>query len=81
MVVVVGLTLVEPVAELEVKVPGVIETVVAPEVDQLRVLLEPELMLEGVAVKELIVGLLAETVTVTVTVDVLEPEELVAVTV
>jgi hypothetical protein len=33
----------------------------------------------GLAVKELIVGLLAETFTVTVTVDVFEPEELVAV--
>jgi len=77
----VGLTLVEPVAELEVKVPGVIEIVVAPEVDQLRLLLEPESMPAGLAVKELIVGLLAETVTVTLTVDVLEPEELVAVTV
>ena len=76
-----GLTLVEPVAELEVKVPGVIEIVVAPEVDQLRLLLEPESMPVGLAVKELIVGLLAETVTVTLTVDVLEPEELVAVTV
>ena len=81
MVVEVGLTLVEPVAELEVKVPGVIEIVVAPEVDQLRLLLEPESMPVGLAVKELIVGLLAETVTVTLTVDVLEPEELVAVTV
>jgi len=80
-VVEVGLTLVEPVAELEVKVPGVIEIVVAPEVDQLRLLLEPESMPAGLAVKELIVGLLAETVTVTLTVDVLEPEELVAVTV
>ena len=75
----VGLTPVEPDAEVEVNVPGVMEIVVAPEVDQLKVLLDPELMVEGLAVKELIVGLLADAVTVTVTVDVVEPEELLAV--
>jgi hypothetical protein len=79
-VVAVGLTLVEPLAEVEVKEPGVTAMLVAPLVDQFSVLLEPELMLVGFAVKELIVGLLELLeFTVTVTVDVLEPEELVAV--
>jgi hypothetical protein len=77
-----GLTLVEPVAEMEVKDPGEIAIVVAPDVVQLRVLLDPELMLIGLAVKELIVGLLELFVfTVTVTVEVAEPDELVAVSV
>lgn len=79
MVVAVGLTLVEPVAEDEVKVPGVMAMEVAPEVDQFSVLLEPELMLVGAAVKELIVGLVGFAVTVTVVVEVTEPAELVAV--
>ncbi len=54
----------------------------APVVTQLSVLLEPEVILVGLAVKELIsggLGLLG--VTVTVTVDVLEPEALLAVSV
>jgi hypothetical protein len=77
-----GLTLVEPVAEMEVKDPGEMAIVVAPDVVQLRVLLDPELMLIGLAVKELIVGLLELFVfTVTVTVEVAEPDELVAVSV
>ena len=79
-VVEVGLTLVEPLAELDVNVPGVIAMVVAPLVDQFNVLLEPEVMLGGVAVKELIVGLLGGVaVTVTVTMDLVEPAALVAV--
>lgn len=49
---------------------------VAPPVAQLSVLLEPEEMLVGMAVKELIVGF-----TVMVHVDVAEPEALVAVSV
>jgi hypothetical protein len=53
---------------------------VAPVVTQLSVLLEPELMLGGLAVKELTVGLLG-AFTVTVTVDVTEPAALVAVSV
>jgi hypothetical protein len=45
-------------------------------------LLEPEVMLVGSAVKELMLGLLgAFAVTVTVAVDVVEPEALVAVNV
>jgi hypothetical protein len=81
-VVAVGLTLVEPLADVEVKEPGVMPTLVGPEVIQLSVLLEPAVMLEGLAMKELIVGLLELFVfTVTVTVDVAEPDELVAVSV
>ena len=76
----VGLTLVEPLAELDVNVPGVMAMVVAPVVAQLSVLPEPDVMLAGLAVKELMVGLLAAD-TVTVSVDVIEPTELVAVSV
>ena len=78
----VGLTLVEPLADVDVKVPGVIAMLVAPLVAQLSVLLVPEFMLVGLAVKELIVGLLELFVfTVTVTVEAAEPDELVAVSV
>jgi hypothetical protein len=77
-----GLTLVEPLAELDVNVPGVIAIVVAPAVIQLSVLLEPDLMLVGLAVKELMVGFEpVVAVTVTVAVAVVEPEALVAVSV
>jgi hypothetical protein len=55
-VVSVGLTLVEPLADVDVNVPGVMEMLAAPLVDQLSVLLEPEFMLSGRAVNELIVG-------------------------
>lgn len=74
-----GLTLVEPLAEVDVKVPGVMATLVAPLVTQLSVLLEPEVMLVGLAVNELMVGKLDDTVTVTVAVT--DPAELVAVNV
>jgi hypothetical protein len=74
-----GLTLVEPLAKVEVKLPGVMAIVVAPLVDQFRLLLEPELMLLGLAEKVLMVGLLPAAFTVTVTVIVDEPEELLAV--
>jgi hypothetical protein len=77
----VGLTLVEPFAELEVNVPGVMLRLVAPVVVQLSVLLEPAVMLAGLAVKELMTGFPELAVTVTVTVDVVEPELLVAVSV
>ena len=56
MVVAVGLTLVEPLADVDVNVPGVIAILVAPVVAQFSVLLEPEAMLVGLAVNELIVG-------------------------
>jgi hypothetical protein len=53
---------------------------VAPVVTQLSVLLAPALMLAGLAVNELIVGLLA-WVTVMIVVDVVEPAAFVAVSV
>jgi hypothetical protein len=55
--------------------------VVAPLVAQLKLLLDPELMLVGFAENELIVGLLPAALTVTVTVFVDDPVELVAVSV
>jgi hypothetical protein len=76
----VGLTLVEPVADVDVNVPGVMAILVAPVVAQLRVLLEPEVILVGLAVKELMVGLLG-ALTVTLSVAVVEPVALVAVSV
>lgn len=54
MVVAVGLTLVDPLATGDVNVPGVMAILVAPVVCQLSVLPVPELMLVGVAVKEVI---------------------------
>jgi hypothetical protein len=63
----VGLTLVEPVALVEVKVPGVMAMLVAPAVDQDKVLLEPESMVAGLAVKELMVGAPWAALTATVT--------------
>ena len=78
MVVEVGATVVEPLADVELRPPGVMEILVAPVVDQLKVLVEPEVMLEGLAVKELIDGLLG-VFTVTVSVDVVAPVALVAV--
>jgi flagellar biosynthesis protein FliR len=63
-----------------VNVPGVMAMLLAPVVAQLNVLLDPEVMLVGFALNELIVGLLA-AVTVTVVVAVVEPEAFVAVSV
>ena len=80
MVVAVGLTLVEPLADVDVKDPGVMAMFVAPVVVQLRVLLEPEVMLVGFAENESIVGLLVPLI-VTEAVDVTEPAALVAVNV
>ena len=76
----VGLTLVEPDADVDVKLPGVMAILVAPDVVQLSMLLEPEVTLTGLAVKELMTGLLGGF-TVTVSVDVAEPAALVAVSV
>lgn len=73
-----GLTFVEPVADEEVKFPGAMEIVVAPLVDQFSVLLEPEAMVEGLAVNELMVGA-DPAPTVTVVFMVFEPEAFVAV--
>ena len=78
MVVAVGLMFVEPLADVDVNVPGVMARLVAPVVAQLNVLLEPEVILVGLAVKELITGLLT-VFTVTVSIDVVEPAALVAV--
>jgi len=75
-----GLTVVDPLADVEVNVPGEMGMEVAPVVAQLSLLLEPEAMLAGLAVKELMVGLLG-VVTVTIAVDVTEPAALVAVNV
>jgi hypothetical protein len=55
-VVSVGVTLVVPVADVELKFPGVIAIVVARLVDQLNVLLDPELTLAGDAVNAVTVG-------------------------
>jgi flagellar biosynthesis protein FliR len=74
----VGLTLVEPLADVDVNVPGAMAMLVAPVVAHASVLLEPEVMLVGLAVKELIVGLL-DVLMVTVTVAVVDPAGFVAV--
>lgn len=74
----VGLTLVEPLADVEVKVPGVMAILVAPVVAQLSVVLEPEVMVVNEAVKLLMTGIAA---TVTVAVAVTDPTALVAVSV
>ena len=79
-VVAVGLTVVEPLADVDVNVPGVMAMLVAPVADQLNVLLEPEVMVVALAVKELIVGMVGGF-TVTVNVEVLAPAVLVAVSV
>jgi len=55
-VVAAGLTLVDPLPEVELNPPGEIEIAVAPLVAQLRLLLVPEFMLAGFAVKDEIVG-------------------------
>jgi hypothetical protein len=56
------------------------EILAAPAVTQLNVLLAPEAMLAGLAVKEVMVGLLA-AFTVTTSDDVTEPAALVALSV
>lgn len=75
-VVAVGLTVVDPVSDVEVKAPGVIATLVASAVDQLSVLLAPAVMLAALAEKVLILGFL---LTATVTRSVVEPASFVAV--
>lgn len=57
--------------------PGVMAILVAPVVAQLSVLLDPEVIVVGLAVNELITGLLA-AFTVTVATDIVEPAALVA---
>ena len=75
-----GLTLVEPVADVEVNVPGVMARLVAPVVAQLSVLLEPDVMLVGFAVKDVMTGLVGALM-VMVSDEVDEPATLVAVSV
>jgi len=52
----VGLMLVEPPADVDVNVPGVMAMLVAPVVSQLSVLLVPEFTLVGFATKDVITG-------------------------
>lgn len=52
----VGLTLVEPLADVEVNDPGVMLMVVAPLVDQLSVTLAPDVMVVVFAPKDAMVG-------------------------
>jgi hypothetical protein len=52
----VGFTIIEPFANADVNVPGVMAMLAAPLVVQLNVVLAPELMLVGFAVKEMIAG-------------------------
>ena len=75
MVVAVGLTVGDPVSDVEVKAPGVIATLMASAVDQLSVLLAPAVMLAELAAKDLILGFLP---TATVTRSVVEPASFVA---
>ena len=56
MVVAAGLRFVEPLGEADVNAPGVMVMLVAPAADQLSVLLVPEFMLVGLAIKDAIVG-------------------------
>ena len=56
MVVAVGLTLVEPLVDVDVNVPGAMAMLVAPVVAQLSMLLVPESMLVGAAVKDVTFG-------------------------
>ena len=65
-------------ADADVNVPGVTATLDAPALTQLNVLLDPEAMLAGLAVNEVMVGAL-EAATVTVAMAVTEPPVLVAV--
>jgi hypothetical protein len=48
--------LVEPLADVDVNVPGVMAMLAAPAVAQLSVLLAPDLMLAGTAVNDVTVG-------------------------
>jgi hypothetical protein len=48
--------LVDPLADVEVNVPGEMATLIAPVAAQLSMLLAPEFMLVGFAAKEVIVG-------------------------
>jgi hypothetical protein len=55
-VVAVGLRATEPVAEVDAKLPGVMVTLVGPDVVQLSVVLAPAVIEAGLAVKDAMVG-------------------------
>jgi hypothetical protein len=55
-VVAIGFIVVEPLADVDVNVPGVMATLVAPAAAQLSVLLVPLFIFVGLAVNEVIVG-------------------------
>jgi hypothetical protein len=55
-VVVVGLTAIEPLADVSLTLPGLMVALVAPVVFQLISVLPPETTVGGLAVKELMVG-------------------------
>lgn len=57
----VGFTLVDPLADVDVNVPGVMAMLAAAVVTQLSVLAEPELTAVGVAVNEVMTGFAAFT--------------------
>jgi hypothetical protein len=65
-VVVEGATVVEPLADVDVKLPGMMVMLVAPVAANANVLLEPDAMLAGPAVNETIAGGGVVTVTVAV---------------
>jgi hypothetical protein len=71
----VGFTVIDPVADVEVKVPGVMAIDAAPVTFQLSELLEPSEMVAGLALNDVISG----AFTVTMILDVTEPAEFVAV--
>ena len=77
-VVAIGFTPVDPLADVDVNVPGVMAMLAAPEVTQLRVLLAPELTVVGLAVNEVIDGTVG-ALTVTADVAVTDPAAFVAV--
>jgi hypothetical protein len=64
-VVAVGLRFIEPVADVDAKLPGVTVTLVAPEVVQLSAALLPAVMLAGLAENDAMVGADAFAVLVT----------------
>jgi hypothetical protein len=70
-VVAVGFKVVEPLADEDRKLPGVIATLVAPVVAKASVMLDPNGTLVGLAVNELMLG--SGTVTVILAVAVTEP--------
>jgi hypothetical protein len=77
-VVAVGFTGSEPLAEVDVKLPGLMAMLVAPVTAQTRLLLDPAVMPVGLAVNDVMTGV-ADELTVTVVLFVTDPAEFVAV--